>query len=118
MSLCTERGISVVVGAPFCSGILAPGTRSDAWYGYLAPEPGMVEKVERMEAVCARHGTSVAAAALQFPFGHPAVAAVIPGPESAQHVRTNLALMRETIPPALWGELKDLNLLRRDAPTP
>lgn len=118
MSLCTERGVSVVIGAPFCSGILAPGPKGGAWYGYLAPEPGIVEKVKHMEAACARHGVSLAAAALQFPFGHPAVAAVIPGPESAQHVRTNIALMRETIPPALWGELKDLNLLRRDAPTP
>ncbi len=118
LSLCTERGISVVIGAPFCSGILAPGPKTGAWYGYLPPVPGVVEKVAHMEAVCARHGTSVAAAALQFPFGHPAVAAVIPGPESAEHVRTNLALMRETIPPALWGELKDLKLLRKDAPTP
>jgi len=118
LPLCAQRGVSVVIGAPFCSGILAPGRRGDAQYGYRAPERGIIDKVERMEAVCARHGTSAAAAALQFPFGHPAVAAVIPGPESAQHVHANIALMRETIPPDLWNELKEQNLLRRDAPTP
>lgn len=118
LPLCAQRGVSIVIGAPFCSGILAPGKKDGAQYGYRAPERGIIDKVEQMEAVCARHGTSVAAAALQFPFGHPAIAAVIPGPESVQHVHANVALMRETIPPALWGELKDHNLLRRDAPTP
>jgi D-threo-aldose 1-dehydrogenase len=58
------------------------------------------------------------AAALQFPFGHPSVAAVIPGPVSPEEVRTNLAWMSCDVPAALWRELKAAGLIRQDAPTP
>jgi len=68
--------------------------------------------------VCARHGVPLAAAALQFPFGHPAVASVIPGALDADQVARNIASFRVEIPPALWAELKRQGLLREDAPTP
>jgi D-threo-aldose 1-dehydrogenase len=68
--------------------------------------------------VCERHGVPLAAAALQFPLAHEAVAAVIPGPRAAEEVAANVALMRQAIPPALWDELKAEKLLRADAPTP
>lgn len=115
---CERRGISVVVGAPFCSGLLAPGADRSAWYGYSPPSGDVVERVLRIGAACSRHGVSLAAAALQFPLGHPAVAAVIPGPESPEHVASNLELMREPIPSDLWEELKADGSLRRDAPVP
>jgi D-threo-aldose 1-dehydrogenase len=60
----------------------------------------------------------LAAAALQFPLGHPSVASVIPGGLSPEHVRQNVAAFRHTIPSALWAELKHEGLLRADAPTP
>ena len=47
----------------------------------------------------------IAAAALQFPLGHPSVASVIPGGLSPEHVRQNVAAFRHTIPQALWAEL-------------
>jgi D-threo-aldose 1-dehydrogenase len=118
LPMCEERGVSVVIGAPFCSGILAPGVERSAWYGYRPAESAAIEKARGMETVCSRHGVSLGAAALQFPLGHPTVAAVIPGPESVPHVHSNLDLMREPIPSDLWAELKSEGLLRADAPTP
>jgi D-threo-aldose 1-dehydrogenase len=107
-----------VVGAVFASGILATDAVQGACYAYSPATPEMLTKVARIEAVCARHGVPIAAAALQFPLGHPSVASVIPGGLSPEHVRQNVAAFRHTIPPALWAELKHEGLLRADAPTP
>lgn len=115
---CQERGVSVVIGAPFASGILARGPRPGALYGYQPAEPQIIAKAERIAAVCARHNVPLAAAALQFPLAHPAVASVIPGPVSSEEVRLNFAAMRYPIPDALWADLKAEKLLRADAPVP
>jgi D-threo-aldose 1-dehydrogenase len=58
------------------------------------------------------------AAALQFPLAHPAVAAIIPGPRSAEEFQQNLDLIRQPIPAVLWAELRDRQLLHPEAPTP
>jgi D-threo-aldose 1-dehydrogenase len=115
---CVEKGIGFVVGAVFASGILATGAVPGARYAYSPATPEMLTKVARVEAVCAHHGVPIAAAALQFPLGHPSVASVIPGGLSPEQVRQNVAAFRHTIPPALWAELKHEGLLRADAPTP
>ncbi len=116
--LCAARGIGFVIGAVFASGILATGAVPDARYAYAPASPEMLARVARIEAECARHGVSLPAAALQFPFGHPAVASVIPGALDAAQVTRNLAAFRETIPDAFWDELKRHGLLRGDAPVP
>ncbi len=115
---CAEKGIGFVIGAVFASGILATGAVQGARYAYSPATPEMLAKVARIEAVCARHGVPIAAAALQFPLGHPLVASVIPGGLSPEHVRQNVAAFRHVIPSALWTELKHEGLLRADAPTP
>ena len=116
--ICEERGISVVIGAPFQSGILAtgavPGARSD----YRPAHEATLERVRRIEAVCERHAVPIAAAALQFVMGHPVVAAVIPGAASAAQMERNVRTFRHPIPADLWAELKAEGLLREDAPTP
>jgi D-threo-aldose 1-dehydrogenase len=118
LDMCAERGISVVIGAPYASGILARGPQPGATYNYRAAQPEVLAKAERIAAVCARHDTPRAAAALQFPFGHGSVVSVIPGPVTTEEVRKNLAWMRRDIPAALWDDLKRENLIRQDAPTP
>lgn len=118
LPMCVERGVGIVIGAPFASGILARGASSGATYAYAPPAPEVVEKTRGIEAVCSRHGVPLGAAAIQFPLAHPAVAAVIPGPNAPEQVRRNLEWMRAPIPPDFWGELKAEGLLRPDAPTP
>src|SRR5207253_2733269 len=108
---CAEKGVGFVIGAVFASGILATGAVQGA-RSYAPATPEMLAKVARIEAVCARHGVPIAAAALQFPLGHPSVASVIPGGPSPEHVRQNVAAFRHTIPSALWAELKHEGLLR------
>ncbi|MEO8136395.1 MAG: aldo/keto reductase [Betaproteobacteria bacterium] len=77
-----------------------------------------MERTRRIEAVCARYQVPLAAAALQFPLHHPAIASVVVGHERASEVERSTALMNLTISPALWTELKDAQLLPEGAPTP
>jgi D-threo-aldose 1-dehydrogenase len=118
LDLCAARGVSVVIGAPYASGILVRGPAPDAFYGYQPAEPAVVARAQRILDVCRRHDVPLAAAALQFPFGHRSVAAVIPGPVAPEEMRSNLAWMACDIPAALWRDLKHEGLVRPDAPTP
>ena len=112
LPLCAARGVSIVVGGPLNSGLLAG---RDSWN--YAPAPAAVAaRARALGAVCDRHGVPLPAAALQFPLAHPVVASVIPGPRSAAEFTENLGLMRRAIPADLWAELKQEGLLRPDAP--
>jgi D-threo-aldose 1-dehydrogenase len=118
LPLCERRGIGVVIGGPFNSGILATGPEPGATYDYRPAPAKILERVDRLARVCRAHGVPLAAAALQFPLAHPAVASVIPGARSAAEVTRNLALLAHRIPAGLWPDLKAEGLLRPDAPTP
>ena len=115
--LCEKRGVGFVIGGVFASGILAPGAVPGAKYTDHDPSPEEAAHVRGIEAVCARHGVPLAAAALQFTLHHPLVASVIPGGINPDQVRRNVASMQHSIPDALWAELKHEKLLRADAPT-
>lgn len=115
---CERRHVSIVIGGPYNSGILATGPVAGATYDYAPARPEILERTRRIEAICRRHGVPLPAAALQFPYAHPAIAAVIPGGRTAAEVASNVALFRHPIPPALWRDLKAEKLLRADAPVP
>jgi len=111
---CAERGARVVVGGPYNSGILAGGTT----FNYEAAAPDILARARALGAVCARHGVDLKAAALQFVVAHPVVAAVIPGPRSAEELSQNVAAMAQRIPVEMWAEMKAEKLLPAEAPTP
>jgi D-threo-aldose 1-dehydrogenase len=116
--LCAERGVSVIIGAVFASGILATGAVPGARYFYAPASEEMLEKTRRIEAICQRHQTPLPAAALQFLLANPLVSAIIPGALAPEHVQRNVQQLQHPIPPALWTELKSAGLLQADAPTP
>lgn len=118
LQACVERGVSVVIGAPFASGILARGPKEGELYRYQPAESQIIDKARKIAAVCGRHGVPLAAAALQFPLAHPSVVSIIPGPVTPEEVRINLGWLRTPIPDQLWAELKAEKLIRADAPTP
>jgi D-threo-aldose 1-dehydrogenase len=115
---CAERGVGIVVGGTYNSGILATGATPHAMHNYEPALPDVLQRVARMEAVCRRHNVPLAAAALQFPLGHPIVASVIPGAITRAQIAQNLAAFNHKVPPDLWAELKHEGLLRADAPVP
>jgi len=115
---CADNDVSVLVAAPFNTGILATGAVDGARYYYKAAPPAILQETRELSSVCERHAVPLAAAALQFPLYHPAVASVVVGHESAREIEHNLALLRFPVPPALWHEFKERGLIPRDAPTP
>ncbi len=121
LSACVQRGVGIIAGGPFNSGILAAGTQGPsavANFNYAAAPPEVVKRVARLQAVCASFKVPLAAAALQFPLAHPAVVAVVPGARSAQELQGIVGWMRHPIPPALWAALREQGLLHADAPVP
>jgi D-threo-aldose 1-dehydrogenase len=116
LPLCESRGIGIVTGGPYNSGILATGAKPGAWYNYDPAPPEIIERVNRIEAVCKEHGVPMVDAAFQFPLLHPAHVAVIPGGQGVSEMQANLKAAQATIPAALWADLKAKGLMREDAP--
>ena len=118
LPLCEDRGAAVVVGGGFNSGILATGAVEGAKYNYAPAPPEIMEKVARIETVCADHKVPLPAAALQFVVAHPAIPSFIAGTRTVAQLQQNLDWFSQPIPADFWAELKAKGLLREDAPTP
>jgi D-threo-aldose 1-dehydrogenase len=118
LPLCVEKKISIIIGGPYNSGILATGAKPGAKFNYADAPPEIMEKVRKVEDVCARHQLPMKAAALQFPLAHPAVASVIPGARSVAELEENFRLISHPIPGGFWAELRAKGLLPKEAPVP
>ena len=118
LPLCQERGISIILGGPYNSGILASDLGPDATYFYERTPAEVLDRARRIKSVCDRHGVPLKAAALQFGLAHPAVAATIPGAQSAAEVEENFNMVRHPIPEDAWAELREEGLIPEEAPTP
>ena len=117
---CERRGVSVVVGGVYNSGILATGTRTSAplYFNYApAPDP-IMRRVKAIESVCDHHGVPIRAAALQFVLAHPVVERVVLGFSRTSHIDEALQDAARMIPNDLWAELKNESLIHEDCPVP
>jgi len=101
LPLCEERGVAVIAGGVFNSGVLAGGDTFD----YERAPNGVVARVEQLRETSARHGVSLPAAAVQFPLRHAAVVSVLVGCRTAEEVAEDVHLAGLELPPALWSEL-------------
>lgn len=116
LPLVEQRGIGIVIGGPYNSGILATGPKPGAFYNYNPAPQAVLDQVARIGAACKRHTVRMVDAAFQFPLRHPAVVSVIPGGQGVAEMEANAAAATAEIPPALWAELKAEKLMRQDAP--
>ena len=118
MPLAVEKKMGVMLAGVFNSGILATGAVPNAKFEYGAASPQILERVRKIEAVCAKHDTSIRRAAMQFPMAHPAVVAVVLGAVKPSEVEANVTDARAKIPAALWSDLKAAGLVDADSRTP
>lgn len=118
LPLCEAKDIGVMAGGTFNSGILASGAKPGAKYNYSEAPASVKQRVTQLDAVCRAHRVPLAAAAIQFPLGHPKVSSVVIGAISPAEIRENYELMKTPIPAALWSDLRSQGLLRKDAPLP
>lgn len=112
LPLCEMRGVRIIVGGPYNSGILARplAEATDLHYDYAAPSSAMVAKARAIEAEAARFGVPLPVAALHFPLRHPAVASVIPGMANAGEVAENVARLAARVPEAMWAAIDGLSV--------
>ncbi|WP_208802987.1 aldo/keto reductase [Microbispora triticiradicis] len=101
---CARRGVAVVVGGVFNSGVLAGG----GTYDYAAAPPEVLDRAREMARVCESYGVPLPAAALRFPHRHPAVDTVLIGARSAEEITEDLEMAAADIPDALWDDLEGL----------
>jgi len=118
MPLCEERDVSVVIGGPYNSGILARDLSGPVAFDYEVASDRWVDRAKALKSVCDEHSVDLKAAALQFVLAHPAVASVVPGSGSIAELQENTRLITDTIPEDFWLELKSGSLLPEQVPTP
>lgn len=116
LPLCEKNAISLIVGGPYNSGILATGATPDSTYDYRPASEAIRRKVAAIEAVCHRYRIPLQAAALQFPLLNPIVASIIPGARSVEELAANARYVRHPVPADFWQELKSEGLIDARAP--
>ncbi len=109
---CEERDVSIIVGGPYNSGLLATAMRERATYDYGPVDDEIWARVQAIRRICDAHRVDIRAAALQYPLRHPAVASIIPGSTSLEEIEANLELFHAPIPDALWSDLDAAGLAR------
>ena len=114
MPAALAKGVDIVIGGPYSSGILAGGTH----FEYQKASPEIVAKVERIKAVAQHHDVPIKAAALQFSLAHPASAAVIPGASRPQRIAEDHAALKAVTPADFWREMRKQGLVAANAPLP
>lgn len=118
LPLCEKRGIGIILGGPYNSGILATGAKKGAFYNYEVAPKAVLDRVGKIEKVCNSNEVKIAQAALRFPLTHPAVVTVLAGAASPKEVAQNVETLSAKIPKKLWKQLKAEGLLDPRAPTP
>nr|MDP9483598.1 aldo/keto reductase [Chloroflexota bacterium] len=117
LPLCVQRGVAVLLGGVMNSGILVDPSRGGR-FDYVEAPPEVVARARRLAAVCDRHGVPLRAAAIQFPLAHPAVASLVAGVRSIEHLDEYPRAMAMDLPAAVWADLRGEGLLHPEAPVP
>ena len=116
MPKCLEKNISLILGGPYNSGILASDFKSESTYFYESSPTKVIEKARLIKNVCDKYEVPLKAASLQFGLNHPSVVSTIPGPSNPNELKENLKMVNITINNDLWKELKDKKLIDLECP--
>lgn len=114
LDACLDAGTAIVAAGVFNSGVLAGNGK----FNYGDAPPDVVEKVRRLATICERFDVALPAAALQFPFAHPAVISCVIGARSEAQLRQNIAWLESPLPEDFWAALRSENLIADAAPCP
>lgn len=114
MSACEAENVDIVIGGPYSSGVLAGGNH----FEYAPAPPEILNKVQKIRALCEKFEISIKAAALHFCLAHPASAAVIPGASRPERIAEDHAALETMVPSEFWRELRKKELVSPNAPLP
>jgi D-threo-aldose 1-dehydrogenase len=116
--ICQERGVGIVLGGVYNSGILATGPVRGARFNYAPAAADVLAQAGQLEKICQRHGVALPAVAMQFAYAHPVVVSTCIGSRNEKQQTRNAELFETPIPGELWEDLRAVELIRTDAPTP
>lgn len=117
MTLCAERGIGLVLGGVYNSGILA-NPHVGATFDYKTASADLIARAQRLDALCRARGTDLKAAAIRFALAHPAVSGIVLGARTAHEIQENVAMARMDVPATLWADIRREGLVDPAAPLP
>jgi D-threo-aldose 1-dehydrogenase len=82
---CATRGVGVILGGVFNTGVLIDPDAHPT-YDYAAAPTAVLERARRLRDACRERGIALGAVALQFAMRHPAISTVLVGARSATEV--------------------------------
>lgn len=100
-----SRGTAVFNAAPYSGGVLAKGSDRFTRIAYQEASGEKLTPVRAVEAVCARHGIPVGAAALQFSMRDPRITSTIVGVSKPDRIEQTLGWAAHRISGDAWQEL-------------
>jgi D-threo-aldose 1-dehydrogenase len=106
------RGVGVVAAGVYNSGLLSRDqVPDDASYDYGDAPVDVIARAREIAAVCAEHGVTLPAAAVQFPLRNPTIVSVVLGARTAEQVLGGVERAAVAIPDSLWTDLARRGLL-------
>jgi D-threo-aldose 1-dehydrogenase len=104
---CEARGVSVIVGGVFNSGILANPTRG-ATFGSAPASEALLDRAQRLEGIVRGFEAPLASAALHYPMTvSAAIACVLVGVDSPQQVDDDVESFLRPPPVGMWRALAE-----------
>ncbi|HEY7748422.1 MAG TPA: aldo/keto reductase [Aestuariivirgaceae bacterium] len=103
-----KRGIAVLNAAPYSSGILAKGAANYPRYAYQNASPDVLERIKRIENLCAKYGVPPGAAALQFSIRDERITSTICGVSKVGRIEETMEWASYPIPDAFWVDVMAL----------
>ena len=108
IELARAKGTAILNAAPYCGGVLAKGTAAHQRYVYQEATGETLAPVRRVEAICAKRGIPLGAAALQFSMRDPRIASTVVGVSKPERVQQTIEWAQWPIPEDAWAELDAL----------
>ncbi len=118
LPLCAQKGVKLMLGGVFNSGILVSDDTESATWNYATAPRDKIDRALQLKSICARHEVPLPAAALQFAAAHPQVATVLVGTRHASENAASAQWLQLPIPVGMWTDLRDEGLIAADAPLP
>jgi D-threo-aldose 1-dehydrogenase len=108
LRLAGERGVAVVAAAVYNSGLLARDSVPDrVTYDYADAPTEILERARGIERLCRAHGTTLPAAAVQYPLRFPPVVSAVVGMRGPTQVAEAVQRTAAPIPDELWDALEE-----------
>ena len=105
LPLCQAKGVPLVIGGVFNSGILATGAIPGARFDYAPASAEICARVDVLAAACAAKGVALPSAALRFALANPCVASVLLGNSDPHGLYQNLHAAQMPVDPTLFAPM-------------